>query len=60
MARKTYLPGAVDIVNTAHQYLTRWQEKLSVDKTPEQLTALAKLIVCCGEFLAIWIKPPPV
>lgn len=60
MARKTYLPGAVDIANKMHSYLTRYQETLVQDKTTVQIDALIALIACLAEFLQNWRKPPPV
>jgi hypothetical protein len=60
MARKTYLPGAVDIANKLHSYLTRYQETLTLDKTATQIDALIELIACLAAFLQNWRKPPPV
>jgi len=60
MARKTYLPGAVNIANKMHTYLTRYQETLVQDKTTIQIDALIELIACLAQFLANWRKPPPV
>lgn len=60
MAKRTYVPMAVDFANLLHGKLTRYQEKLSVDKTPEQITALVNLITCLAQFLAVWFKPDPV
>lgn len=60
MARKTYIPGAVDVANKIHAYLTRYQETLVVGATDEQIDALVALIACLATFLANWRKPPPV
>lgn len=57
---KTYIPSAVDVANTAHKYLTRYQAKLTMGATPDQVTALLELISCLATFLTKWIKPPPV
>jgi len=56
---KTYIPGAVDIATASHKYLTRWQAKLSVGASSEQLVALAELISCLAAFLQKWFKPTP-
>lgn len=58
MATKTYVPGANTLASVTHRYLTRWQAKLEVGKTSEQLTALAELIACLANFIAKWPKPP--
>jgi len=60
MGPKTYIPGAVDLGNAMHKYLTSYQETLVIDKTPEQITALVNLIACIASFLQVWRKPPPV
>jgi len=57
MAR-TYYPGAVAFAAVTHRYLTRYQATLSKDKTSNQLSALAGLIVCLANFLAEWPKTP--
>jgi len=57
---KTYIPSAVNIADTAHKYLTRYQAKLTVGATTEQVTALLELITCLSVFLTKWFKPPPV
>ena len=59
MAR-TYIPSAVTIADQAHKYLTRYQAKLTVGATTEQVTALLELITCLSVFLTKWFKPPPV
>lgn len=56
---KTYIPSAVDIASTAHKYLTRYQAKLSIGASPEQLAALADLVACLAVFLQKWFKPTP-
>jgi len=56
---KTYIPSAVDVATTAHRYLTRYQAKLSVGATTEQLAALADLVACLAVFLGKWFKPTP-
>lgn len=61
MGVKTYIPGAVDVANAAHRYLTRWQENLLENEvTSDQIAALAELITCLATFLSKWRKPPPV
>ncbi len=55
---KTYIPGAVDVATWAHKYLTRYQAKLSVGATTDQLLALTELITCLAAFLNKWFKPP--
>lgn len=57
---KTYIPSAVNIADSAHKYLTRYQAKLTVGATTEQVTALLELITCLSVFLTKWFKPPPV
>ena len=57
---KTYIPGAVDVVAATSKYLSRWQSKLSVGATPEQITALVDLIACIAKFLQVWHKPAPI
>jgi hypothetical protein len=58
MASRTYVPSANQFAYVLHVYLTRYQAKLSADKTSEQLTALAELISCLANFLVKWPKPP--
>lgn len=55
---KTFIPGAVDIAETAHKYLTRYQARLSVGASSDQLVALTELIACLATFLTKWFKPP--
>lgn len=57
---KTYIPGAVDIANSAHKYLTRYQAKLTVGATTDQIAALSELIACLATFLSKWFKPTPI
>jgi len=57
---KTYVPSAVDIANHAHRYLTRYQSKLSVGATSDQILALVDLISCLATFLSKWFKPAPI
>lgn len=57
---KTYIPSAVDIANSAHKYLTRYQSKLTVGATTDQVAALVDLITCLAVFLTKWFKPGPV
>jgi hypothetical protein len=57
---KTYIPSAVDISSAAKKYLTRYQNRLIVGATSNQITALADLIICLTHFLVEWNKPPPV
>lgn len=57
MAR-TYLPMAVDWASGLHRRLARYQSTLAAGKTTEQITALAELITCLGNFLEKWQKPP--
>jgi len=54
---KTYVPSAVDVATTAHKYLSRYQAKMSVGATTEQLVALSELIACLAVFLTKWFKP---
>lgn len=57
---KTYIPSAVDVASTASKYLNRWQGKLVVGATTDQIAALADLIACLATFLQKWHKPNPV
>jgi hypothetical protein len=54
---KTYIPSAVDVAQAAHKYLTRYQPKLSIGATTEQLAALSELVACLANFLVKWVKP---
>jgi len=60
MARKTYIPMAVDLANGLHKRLTKYQETLVVGATETQIDALIELIACLAQFLSNWRKPPPV
>lgn len=55
---KTYIPSAVDTAQAAHKYLTRYQSKLSLGATTDQILALTELIACLSVFLTKWFKPP--
>lgn len=57
---KTYIPGAVDIVAATSKYLNRWQAKLTIGATAEQVAALVDLIACIAVFLQKWHKPSPI
>jgi hypothetical protein len=57
---KTYIPSAVDVANHAHRYLTRYQSKLTLGATSDQILALTELITCLAAFLAKWFKPAPI
>lgn len=57
---KTYIPSAVDVAQHASKYLTRWQSKLSIGATTEQVAALVDLIACLAVFLQRWHKPTPI
>lgn len=54
---KTYIPGAVDIVEGSYRYLTRYQSKLTAGATSDQILALTELIACLATFLTKWFKP---
>jgi hypothetical protein len=60
MAGKTYIPSAVDVASTAHKYLTRYQAKLSIGASPDQIAALVELVACLSVFLTKWFKPTPI
>ena len=57
---KTYIPAGVDVANAAHKYLTRYQAKLTVGASTDQILALTELITCLATFLTKWLKPPPI
>lgn len=59
MAKRTYVPQANSLSDRLHEYLTRYEEKLVVGKTGDQLAALAELIACLAAFVQKWPKPPP-
>lgn len=56
---KTYIPAAVDKAEDMAKYFGRWQQKMIVGATTEQLAALADLVACIATFLARWHKPTP-
>lgn len=57
---KTYIPSAVDVVSAANRYLTRWQSKMTIGATTEQVQALIDLLACIAIFLQKWHKPTPI
>ena len=57
---KTYIPAAVDVAQATHRYLTRYQSKLSVGASTDQILALTELIACLAAFLNKWFKPAPI
>jgi len=57
---KTYIPSAVDVANAANRYLTRWQAKMTIGASPEQIAALVDLLACLATFLQRWHKPAPI
>jgi len=57
---KTYIPSGVDVAQHAHRYLTRYQAKLTLGASSDQILALTELITCLAAFLAKWFKPTPV
>lgn len=59
MPTKTFIPGAVDVATASHKYLTRWQSKLTLGASTDQIAALSELIACLANFLAKWFKPTP-
>jgi hypothetical protein len=56
---KTYIPSAVDVAYTANRYLSRYQAKMTISATPEQIAALVDLLACLATFLQKWHKPAP-
>lgn len=56
---KLYIDGAVTVAAQANKYLSRWQSKLVVGATSDQIVALADLIACLASFLQKWHKVPP-
>ena len=56
----TYIPSAVDVVTHASRYLTRWQSKMVIGATTNQILALSNLITCLLQFLQEWHKPDPI
>lgn len=57
---KTYVWGAVTAADKAHKYLSRYQAKLTIGATTDQIAALSELIACLAAFLAKWFKPAPI
>ena len=57
---KTYIPSAIDVVNHANRYLTRWQAKMTIGATGAQVAALVALLACLATFLQEWHKPTPI
>ena len=57
---KTYIDGSVTVARAAQKYLTRWQSKLVVGATTDQIAALTDLIACIATFLSKWHKAAPV
>lgn len=57
---KTYIDGSVTVVRHAQKYLTRWQSKMVLGASPDQVTALTELIGCIAVFLSKWHKATPV
>lgn len=57
---KTYVDGSVTVVRHAQKYLTRWQSKMVLSATSEQIAALTDLIACIASFLSKWHKAGPV
>lgn len=55
---KTYIPSAVVVAERGHRYLTRYQAKLVVGASTDQIAALSELIACLANFLSKWFKPP--
>jgi len=56
---KTYIPGAVDVANATHKYLSRYQAKLTAGASTDQIAALGELLACLAVFLTKWFKPNP-
>jgi hypothetical protein len=57
---KLYVDGSVTVVRAAQKYLTRWQSKMVLGATTEQIAALTDLISCIAQFLAKWHKAAPI
>lgn len=57
---KTYVDGSVTVVRHAQRYLTRWQSKMVLSASPEQVAALTELISCIAIFLSKWHKATPI
>lgn len=58
MPTKTYIPQAVDDAQKLSRYFGRWQAKMMVGATTEQIAALTDLAACIVTFLQKWTKPP--
>lgn len=59
MPQKTYIPQAVDEAQRLSRYFGRWQAKMMIGATSQQITALTNLAACIVTFLQEWTKPPP-
>lgn len=57
---KLYIDGSVTVVRAAQKYLTRWQSKMVLGASPDQITALTDLITCIAAFLVKWHKATPI
>lgn len=57
---KLYIDGSVTVVRAAQKYLSRWQSKMVIGATSEQIAALTDLIACIATFLSKWHKATPV
>jgi len=57
---KLYIDGGVTVARAAQKYLSRWQSKMVVGATSDQIVALTNLITCIAEFLNKWHKATPV
>ena len=60
LVAKLYIDGSVTVVRAAQKYLSRWQSKMVIGATTDQVTALTELIACIAVFLAKWHKAAPV
>lgn len=57
---KLYIDGSVTVVRAAQKYLTRWQSKMVLGATTDQVAALTDLIACIATFLSKWHKAAPI
>jgi hypothetical protein len=57
---KLYIDGSVTVVRAAQKYLSRWQSKMVIGATADQIAALTDLITCIANFLAKWHKAAPI
>jgi len=57
---KLYIDGAVTVAQHAQKYLSRWQSKMVLSATADQVAALTDLIACLAVFLSKWHKATPV